>query len=127
MACLKHNLVFPLAGFGKRFQVAGYKQTKPLIHAGKKTIIEWAVDSIYIDDSINLIFIVRRDQCIRFGIDSFLRQTFPKCSIFTIDGATNGSLETVLIALKQNSLEGFLHIHTSDIALQNQLILKYFR
>jgi len=112
-----HNLIFPLAGFGNRFKEVGYKQTKPLIHAGKKTIIEWAVNSVKLNNSINLIFVVRRDQCIRYGIDSFLKQTFPSCRVIQIDGPTNGSLETILIALKKVNISGYLHIHTSDIAL----------
>lgn len=119
-----HNLIFPLAGFGNRFKKVGYKQTKPLIHAGKKTIIEWAVNSIYIDITVNLIFVVRRDQCIRYGIDSFLKQVFPECNVIIIDRQTNGSLETVLLALKESNLSGHLHIHTSDIALPNQVDIR---
>lgn len=118
-----HNLIFPLAGFGKRFQEAGYIQTKPLIHAGKKTIIEWGLESVVINEDINIIFIVRQDQCITNGIDSYLKQLHKNCTIVKLDKATNGSLETVLLAIKKLSLKGFLHIHTSDIVLPKPVLL----
>ena len=120
---MTENLVFPLAGFGTRFVKEGYTQTKPLIHAGKKTLIEWALESVIIDDNVNLIFIVRKDQCIINGIDSFLNQLYPNCKVIQLDKSTNGSLETVDCALEQINLEGHLHIHTSDIVIPNSINL----
>lgn len=117
------NLIFPLAGFGSRFIKEGYIQTKPLIHAGRKTLIEWALESIKINDNVNLIFVVRKDQCIINGIDSFLLQKFPNCKIIKLDKSTNGSLETVNLALDKLDLKGHLHIHTSDIVIPNPIDL----
>ena len=64
-----NNLIFPLAGYGTRFINEGYTQTKPLIHAGRKTLVEWAMESVKIDKETNLIFVVRKDQCVINGID----------------------------------------------------------
>ena len=60
---MKGNLIFPIAGLGKRFLEQGYIQTKPLIHAGRKTIIEWGLESVKYSENINVIFTVRKDQC----------------------------------------------------------------
>lgn len=120
---MKENLIFPLAGYGTRFIKEGYIQTKPLIHAGKKTLIEWALESVKIDKNVNLIFVVREDQCIINGIDSFLYQLYPNCNVIKLNKSTNGSLETVNLALDQIDLKGHLHIHTSDIVIPNPINL----
>lgn len=116
------TIVFPIAGFGSRFKDAGYSQTKPLIHAGNKTIIEWAVESIVINQDMNIVFVVRKQQCLQNGLDSFLRNRYPKCFIVTLDESTEGSLETVYIALKELNINtGSLFIHTSDLVLPNPI------
>ena len=93
---MKKTIIFPIAGFGKRFLEKGYYQTKPLIHAGSKTIIEWAVDSIKMNDDYDLIFVVRKQQCLQNGIDSFLKTKFPNCKIVILTKSTDGSLETFI-------------------------------
>ena len=120
---MKHNLIFPLAGFGNRFKNAGHIQTKPLIHAGNKTIIEWAIESVKFDKKTRVIFIVRKDQCIINGLDSYLKQKCPQAEIIKLDGPTNGSLETIALGIKDLSLEGAIHINTSDIVLPDPVIL----
>lgn len=121
---MKGNLVFPIAGVGKRFLDQGYIQTKPLIHAGRKTIIEWGLESVLHDKNINIIFTVRKDQCIINGIDSYLKKICPNCQIVKLDKPTNGSLETVALSVKELSLNGELYIHTSDIVLPHPVDLE---
>ena len=118
------TLIIPLAGFGNRFLKAGYTQTKPLIHAGKKSIIEWALESITINNDTNVIFVVREDQCIINGLDAFLQKICPKAQIIKIDKPTRGSLESVIIALNKVNIEGELYIHTSDICLPKPFCLE---
>ena len=113
----KGTLIFPLAGVGQRFLNEGYVQTKPLIHAGKKTIIQWGLDSIQDLKNLNVVFTVRKDQCIINGIDSYLKQIIPDCRIVKLDSPTNGSLETVALTVRELSPKGPLFIHTSDIVL----------
>ena len=120
---MKHNIVFPLAGFGNRFKKSGYIQTKPLIHAGNKTIIEWAIEAIEFDTNTRVIFVVRKDQCILNGLDSYLKQKCPNAEIIKLDKPTNGSLETVAQGINSLSIEGAIHINTSDIVLPNPICL----
>tara|TARA_B100000886_G_C20420816_1_gene491478 strand:+ start:171 stop:1391 length:1221 start_codon:yes stop_codon:yes gene_type:complete len=120
---MKGTLIFPLAGLGQRFVNEGYVQTKPLIHAGKRTIIQWGLDSISDLNNLNVVFTVRKDQCIINGIDSYLKQIIPNCKIVELDSPTNGSLETVALTLRELSSEGPLFIHTSDIVLPNPVEL----
>ena len=56
---VKKTIIFPIAGFGNRFVEKGYYQTKPLIHASLKTIIERVVHSIRVKEEYDLIFIWR--------------------------------------------------------------------
>lgn len=125
---MKGNLLFPLAGIGQRFLAEGYVQTKPLIHAGKKTIIEWSLDSVKHDPNLNIIFTVRKDQCIINGLDSYLKQIVPNCKIFKLDRPSNGSLETVALTARALSIKGPLFIHTSDIVLPEPVdLMKIFK
>ena len=120
---MKQNLIFPLAGFGNRFKDAGHIQTKPLIHAGNKTIVEWAIEAVKFDSKTRVVFIVRKDQCIINGLDSYLKQRCPNAEIIKLDGPTNGSLETVLLGIRNLSLKGSIHINTSDIVLPNPVCI----
>lgn len=123
----KNTVIFPIAGFGKRFKEVGYSQTKPLIHAGQKTIIDWAVESLIFDDSFNLVFVLRKEQCLKYGLDSYLKNQYSGCLTIVLDEPTEGSLETVTLALKKaNIIEGSLFIHTSDLVLPNPINLQKF-
>ena len=122
---LKKTIIFPIAGFGNRFLEKGYYQTKPLIHAGSKTIIEWAVDSIRLREEYDLIFVVRKQQCLQNGIDSFLKNKYPNCKIVILTKSTDGSLETIYLALNElNIKDGQLYIHTSDIVVPQKIDLE---
>ncbi len=111
-------IIFPLAGFGSRFQEAGYRQTKPLIHAGHKTIIEWSLESIIYNPK-DILFIIRKDQSIINGLGAFLAKRCPQSTIIELDAPTGGSLETVLKGLGKVSIdnEAPLYIHTSDLVI----------
>ena len=118
------TIVFPLAGFGSRFQSAGYTQTKPLIHAGHKTIIEWSLETIKCNPA-DIVFVIRKDQSIINGLGPFLRKICPEARIVELDSPTNGSLETVLRGLAQIDIEldQPLYIHTSDLVIPQPVTL----
>ena len=56
----KFNLLLPVAGKAQRFLDEGYIMPKPLIMAGKKNVIDLALDSIILKDC-NLILSVEKN------------------------------------------------------------------
>lgn len=116
----KYNLLLPIAGKAQRFLDAGYMMPKPLILARRKHVIDWAIESIKIDD-YNLIFIVRLDHIYNFSIDKILKQKFGNdIQIVTVDHVTRGALETCTLAKDYIDNDLPLYIYTPDVYFQPQ-------
>lgn len=116
----KYNLLLPIAGKAQRFIDAGYTMPKPLILARKKHVIDWALESIKIDDC-NLIFIVRLDHIYNFSIDKILKKKFgDDIQIVTVDHVTRGALETCTLAKDYIDNDLPLFIYTPDVYFQPQ-------
>lgn len=71
------NIVIPMAGKGRRFAVAGYREPKPLIDVQGRPMLVWALQGISQIPSSSLTFIVHRDHVRAHRIDSRLREIFP--------------------------------------------------
>ena len=71
----KYNVLLPIAGKAQRFLDAGYTMPKPLILAKDKHVIDWAMESVKLEEC-NLIFMVRVDHIYNFSIDKILKQKF---------------------------------------------------
>ena len=64
----KYNVLLPIAGKAQRFLNEGYTMPKPLIMAGTRHVIDWAMDSFNTEEC-NVIFAVRLDHIHNFSID----------------------------------------------------------
>ena len=54
------NVILPMAGYGRRFREVGYKQEKPLIEVGGRTLLQWSLDSLPAE--VSLVPVIRKDQ-----------------------------------------------------------------
>ena len=93
------NIVISLAGKSQRFFDEGF--TKPKYYlpmAGGKTMIEHSIDSLDISD--NLILIVQKEHCEKYGVDLFLLDKYPNATIRFLDRYTDGAAESVYLATK---------------------------
>ena len=93
------NIVISLAGKSQRFFDEGF--TKPKYYlpmAGGKTMIEHSIDSLDISD--NLILIVQKEHCEKYGVDLFLLNKYPNATIRFLDRYTDGAAESVYLATK---------------------------
>ena len=97
----KMNIVIPMAGAGKRFELAGFKDPKPLIMVNGKPMIEVVLENLKIDG--NYIFIVQSEHNKKYNLKEFLSNICPKSVIVEIDGLTDGAARTVLLS------EGFIN------------------
>jgi len=93
------NIVIPLAGQSSRFFKEGFKTPKYLlpIHTGE-TMIEGAAKSLHMDGQ--LIFVVQKEDCVKYGTDTILKNSFPDSIITYLDYYTGGCVESVYVATK---------------------------
>ena len=111
----KINLLVPMAGRGQRFVNMGFHMPKPLVMVDDKHIIDWSFDAID-TDLYNLIFCVRKDHISQYNIDQILKNKFgDDIDIVTIDGITDGSVSTCLLAEKYIDNDTPLAIYTLDV------------
>ena len=91
------NIVIPLAGKSSRFFDEGFMKPKYLLplHDGR-TMIEGAIDTLYLKG--NLIFIVQKEHCEKYQIDTFLKEKYPDCTVTYLDHYTGGCVESVFLA-----------------------------
>ena len=90
----------PMAGKGLRFVHTNEITPKPLIRLSNKPFFWWAVQSAKRAFDIDkIIFIVRKDHCDTFKIDSVIKDYFPNSEVVILDMETSGSSETVLAGI----------------------------
>jgi ribose 5-phosphate isomerase B len=92
-----YNLMVPIAGKGQRMLDGGFEIPKPMLICGDKSILEWSMDSIDYSDC-NITFVVNKDHIKNFGIDSWLKQKWPKAQTVAIDwskGAADSAYQGV--------------------------------
>ena len=93
------NIVVSIAGKSERFFKAGFTKPKYMLPMKDgKTMIENAINSLNIPG--NLFLIVQREHCDKFGIDVFLKDTYPDVTICYLDKYTDGAAESCYIATK---------------------------
>jgi NDP-sugar pyrophosphorylase family protein len=92
------KVVIPMAGLGKRFADAGYKDHKPLIKVNGKTLIQYTIESLNLPDA-EYVFIIR-DQGASYyhQIEEAIACLGIKYEIRTVSKLTSGAAETALIA-----------------------------
>lgn len=92
----KLNVLVPMAGAGSRFEKMGYTFPKPLIDVMGKPMIQVVVENLNID--ANFIYIVQKSHREKYNLDTLLNLITPNCKIVEVDGITEGSACTTLIA-----------------------------
>jgi RpiB/LacA/LacB family sugar-phosphate isomerase len=117
----KYNILLPIAGQAQRFKDAGYTMPKPLIMAKDSHIIDLALDSINIQNC-HLIFAVRLEHINNFAIDTILLNKFGNdIDIVVVDGDTEGSVCTCLLASEYIDNDVPLIIYTPDVCFSPTL------
>jgi len=105
-------LLMPMAGFGSRFEKAGYKTPKPLIEVSGIPMAERALRSLSNTDE--QIFVLREDtQCKKKLVNSLSNSSLnPK--FVTIDSPTDGQASTCMEGLKSVHGETCVTISACD-------------
>ncbi len=92
------NIVIPMAGNGKRFKDAGYKDPKPFIDVLGKKMIEVVVQNIMPSKhDYRFIFVAQQEHLLNGGKD-ILEFVTMGCTIVPLYSSTRGAACTVLMA-----------------------------
>lgn len=108
----KMNILIPMAGWGSRFEKAGYTFPKHLIDVNGKPMIQVVVENLNID--ANFIYVVRKDHYDKYNLESFLKVLTPNCKIVITYNVTEGACCTTLLAEKYINNDNPLLIVNSD-------------
>lgn len=92
----KMNVLIPMAGAGSRFASAGYTFPKPLIEVNGKPMIQVVIENLNIE--ANYTFIVQKEHYEKYNLQYLLTLIVPNCNIVQVDGLTEGSACTTLLA-----------------------------
>ena len=111
-------IVVPMAGLGTRFMDGTQTKQKPLIKFRDKSLLEYALRSLPINQASEIIFVIRKEQAEEELIT--LIQTLckgVKYRIVTLDAVTKGQAETVLFGIEGSDYREPILIHNCDTAL----------
>lgn len=112
---LVFNLLFPMAGAGKRFSDAGYELPKPLIDVLGLPMIQRVIYSL--DMNGNYIFLAQKEHSEKYELHTFLRNVCihaPSVATVELDGLTEGAASTALFAKLMIDEDSPLVICNSD-------------
>ncbi|MEO5804145.1 MAG: glycosyltransferase family 2 protein [Verrucomicrobiota bacterium] len=114
----KLNIVMPMAGLGSRFRQAGFEVPKPLIDVRGRPMYAWATDSLPLERSTRLIFILLASQPECSDLQRDIQQRYARHQpvILTVPELTAGQAITVLRAREFINSEEPLLIHNADTA-----------
>ncbi len=92
------SLVIPMAGLGQRFLNDGYQVTKPLIPVSGQPMVMQATHDL--PEAQNHVFVLRDNMPGYQAISNTLKHRYPKATIETIPGVTEGQACTALIGME---------------------------
>jgi len=110
------NILVPMAGAGSRFKEVGYRLPKPLIDVNGKPMVQRVVENLNINGKY--IFVVRKEHCEKYNIETLLRNTVANCEIVITDGITEGQACSALLASEYiDSAEPLLIVNSDNYFL----------
>jgi NDP-sugar pyrophosphorylase family protein len=117
-AAVKLNIVMPMAGLGSRFRDAGFKVPKPLIEVRGRPMYAWATESLPLENSSRLIFILLASQPEFPDLKRDIETRYAKYQpvVLSVPELTAGQAITVLRAKEFIANDEPLLIHNADTA-----------
>ena len=113
----KCTFVIPMAGRGSRFAQRGYQMPKWRIEVRGKSLLEWSVDSLPLDQCGKLIFVGLKEHQPRYSLTTYVEQRYADLAevrVILLNEVTRGQAETVLMAKDEIDTDAGLLIFNSD-------------
>lgn len=110
------NVLIPMAGKSVYFDNSNYIYPKPLTEVKGQPMIQGVIENFdTIDQDINYIFAVNKEDCKKFHIDNVLQLlTNDSANIIRVDAETNGAACTALLAIDHINNDVPLIISNAD-------------
>lgn len=93
------NVVIPMAGSDESFRTHGFAYAKPVIEIRGKPLIEHAFSCLSEIPDSRFVFVVRKQDALRFHLRDVLRLLDPDAAVVFAEGETAGSACTTLLAV----------------------------
>ena len=90
------NILIPMAGAGSRFSQAGYSLPKPLIDVNGKPMIQVVTGNLNM--AAKHTYVVQQSHYEQYDLEHLLNLISPGCNIVQVDGLTEGTACTTLLA-----------------------------
>lgn len=89
------NVIVPLGGVGRRFAEEGYINPKPLVKVLGKSIINWVLESLKLQEN-DALFIIYHNSLQKANFEDIISRDFPGVTFRRLANNTRGAAETVL-------------------------------
>jgi len=123
------NVLIPMAGGDRLFREAGHPFAKPMVEIAGRALIEHAFDGLQAIPDARFIFVIRKDDDLRFYLRDVLQLMAPGCVVIRADGDTAGAACTALLGIDHLLNGDELLIANADQVLRTDLaaVLDDFR
>ncbi|MBL8861160.1 MAG: glycosyltransferase family 2 protein [Planctomycetes bacterium] len=108
------TVIIPMAGSDQAFQQHGFPFAKPLIEIDGRPLVEHAWECLRSLDLDQHVFVVRKEDDLRFHLGDMLRLLDPAARVVRADGPTAGAACTALLAIEHIRPEQELVIANGD-------------
>ncbi len=108
------KIVVPMAGSDEMFRKHGFPFAKPVIEIDGRPMIEHATDCLKVGEDVEFVFIVRKEDDLRFHLREVLQLLDPNCHIIRTEGETAGAACTALLAVEHMMNDDELLIANAD-------------
>lgn len=115
------NILFLLAGDSKPFEEHGYQYPKYLIEIEGKPLIQHVIEHVKISRAFRHIFVIRKEEAVRFHFESVLNLLSPEADVILSEGLTHGAACTALLAVELIDNEEPLLIVNGDQVVETSL------
>lgn len=123
------KILIPMGGSDEAFREHGYVYAKPLIEIDGRPLIEHVLDPLRKVVDGQRIFVIRKEDDLRYHMREVLRLLDPRAHVIRADGPTAGAACTALLAIEHIDSDEELVIANSDqvIDFDLQTTIESFR
>jgi len=108
------NIVVPMAGGDALFRQHGFPFPKPVVEIAGRPLVEHAFDCLSPIHDARFIFVIRKDDDLRFHLRDMLQLMAPGSVVLRAEGETAGAACTVLLAVEYIDNDEELVIANAD-------------
>lgn len=115
------NVLVPMGGDDALFREHGHPFAKPVVEIAGRPLVEHAFDGLATIPGARFIFVIRKEDDLRFYLRDVLQLMAPGAVVIRADGETAGAACTALLAIEHIDSDEELLIANGDQVLRTDL------